>query len=383
MDFDLDETLLAQQAEARAFASEKVAPGAADRARLKEFPEALVREAGAKGWMGCLVPKAEGGSGIGNLGQAVVLEEIAVACAGTHVTISVHNSLACGALYAFGGDSLKALYLRKLATGEWLGCYMLTEADSGSDAAAMKTTAVRDGDDWVLNGEKMWITSADVSQFAVVFARTNPDPAVKNTRAISAFAVPMDTPGIEVGKREEKLGLASSTTCSVALRDVRIPADHLMGELDEGFKIAMEMLNGGRIGVAVQGVGLARAALEAAIDWAADAPLGGRPRTKDQRTAFALSEIATEIEAARLLAWRAAWLRDKKKNHIREASEAKLFATRVANNVCRKVVALMGEAGYGDAQPVERLMRDVRVTELYEGTTEIQKLVISRQILPR
>ncbi|MCA9319097.1 MAG: acyl-CoA dehydrogenase family protein, partial [Planctomycetes bacterium] len=378
LSFDLDERLAKAQAEARQFAIEHVAPGAAARDRDKIFPHDLVRDAAARGWLGCLVPEAQGGSGLGNIGQAIVLEEIAAACASTHVTISVHNSLVCSPILSYGSERQKELYLRRVATGESLGAYLLTEAGSGSDAAAMKTTARLEDGEWILNGEKMWITTGDEAKLGIVFARSEADPKLANTKAISAFLVPFNRDGIQFGKREEKLGLRGSSTVSVTLNEVRVPEDHLMGERARGFNVAMDMLNGGRIGIAVQGVGIARAALEYALSEAAGRERDGRPLSRSQLAVFRLSEIATEIDAARLLSWRAAILRDQKRNHIREASMAKLFATQAANRACRAVVGLLGEAGYDDQSVAARLMRDVRVTELYEGTTEVQKLVIGK-----
>ncbi|MEE9395007.1 MAG: acyl-CoA dehydrogenase family protein [Planctomycetota bacterium] len=381
MDFALDEKLLARQAEARAFARDEVAPGAAERDRKKEYPEKLVRRAAELGYMGCLVPEKMGGSGLGNLGQCVVLEEVAAACAGTHVTLSVHNSLVSAPIYKYGGPEVHERWLGAVGSGEKLGCYLLTEPGSGSDAAAMSTTATEDGDYFVINGDKMWITTGDVAQVGVVFAITNLDRSVRNTKAISAFVIDFDDPGVTFGKREPKLGLRASTTVAVFLKDVRVHKSQMLGERDRGFSIAMDMLNGGRIGIAVQAIGIARAALELALERSEISKRNGKPLGKSQLARFRMAEIATSIEASRLLAWRAALLRDRKENHIREASMAKLMATQSANDACRRVVELLGEAGYSDDCAAERLMRDCRVTELYEGTTEVQKLVISRQLL--
>ena len=383
MRFDLTDEQRTLRDEARTFAQEVVRPDADERSRKKEYPADIVDQAAKRGYLGCLVPKDLGGSELGNIGQCLVLEEIAAACPSTHVTLSVHNSLACSAVEKFGSDDLKRDILPSLARGEKIGCYLLTEPSSGSDAAAMKTSAVLDDDEWVLNGDKMWITTGDVADLGVVFARTNLDPDVKDSRAVSAFVVDMKSVGVTCGKREEKLGLRASTTVAVYLEDVRIPVGNLLGERDGGFKIAMELLNGGRIGIAIQAIGIGRAAYEYCIENVGSHYADGRPLAKSQAAQFTLADMATELDAGRLLAWRAADLRDRGRPHITEASMAKLYATQAANRVCREAVALFGETAYDDHHPLARLMRDVRVTELYEGTTEIQRLVIAKQIVPR
>lgn len=381
MNFGLSKDEADLVARAKKFATERVKPSAAQRERDHEFPAGLFKEAAALGFAGCLVPKNYGGSALGNIGQCLVLEEIAAACASTHVTLSVHNSLICGPILKWGDDALKTKYLPRVASGEWLGSYLLTEPGSGSDAASMKTSAVQDGDHWVLNGDKMWITSGDTAQVGVVFARTDLDPAVKAPKAISAFVVEMGLPGVTFGKREEKLGLRSSSTTAVFFKDVRVPKSCLLGEVNKGFNIAMDTLNGGRIGIAVQSVGIARAAHEVLLGAVGKYARRGRPLAQSQLAQWKVSDIATEIDAARLLCWRAAAMRDAGESHIREASMAKLFASRMANNACRAVVDCLGEIGVGDETAAERLFRDCRVTELYEGTTEVQRLVIAKQLL--
>lgn len=380
MDFELGDELTALKAEAQSFAESCVSPGAVERDRTHEFPASIIEAAAKKGWTGLLVPKAFGGIERGNLAQCVVLEEIAVACASTHVTLSVHNSLACGLLVKWGSDELKAATLPALASGEHLGCYLLTEPGAGSDAISLKTTAVRDGDEWVLNGEKIWITTADEARMGIIFARTDLSPDARPSRSLSAFLMDMNTAGVTCGKREEKLGIRSSSTTAVSLSDVRIPASHLLGELGQGFGIAMDTLNGGRIGISIQAIGIARAAMEA-LQKAGDQPRSSAPpHGKTQPGSFRLASMATRIEAARLLAHRAAWMRDNGVPHVREASMAKLFASEMANDICREAVSALGEAGCTDDFILERLMRDVRVTELYEGTTEVQKIVIAKQM---
>lgn len=376
MDFRLTDAHEALRAEARAFADEVVAPGAGDRDASKRFPIELVRAAADKGYLGLLVDEQYGGRGVGNLGQALVLEEIARADASTHVTISVHSSLVTGPIAKWGTDELKQEFLPRLATGELLGAYALTEPHSGSDAAALSCAAVRDGDDWVLNGTKMWITTGQTADVIVVFARTDKD--VANAKGISAFVVDGNQSGVTFGKREDKTGLRASETVQVFLEDVRVPGGHLLGEENRGFNYALQTLNGGRVGIATQAVGIGQAALDAAIAHfdGKTPPKGSAFSTQD--VDFKLSDMATRIEAARLLVWRAASMRDADVDHVREASMAKLFASRSCNEVCRDAVALMGPAGQaGDA---ERFLRDARVTEIYEGTTEIQKLVIARTL---
>ncbi|MDP6721246.1 MAG: acyl-CoA dehydrogenase family protein, partial [Pirellulaceae bacterium] len=358
MNFDLGDELTALQAEARQFAADVVAPGAVERDRSHEFPRDLVDQAAERGWTGLLVSTEHGGVGLGNLAQCVVLEEIAVACASTHVTLSVHNSLACGLIAKSGSNELKGLVLPSLASGKQLGCYLLTEPGAGSDAISLKSTAVADGDSYILNGEKIWITTADEAGFGVVFAKTDLAPDARPSRSISAFCVDMNADGVTCGKREEKLGIRSSSTTAVSFENVRIPATHLIGEVGQGFGLAMDTLNGGRIGISIQAIGIARAAMEALLN----VPSHG----KTQPGAFRIASMATRIDAARLLSHRAAVLRDKGLPHVQEASMAKLFASQMANDICREAAAALGEVGCSDDFILERLMRDVRVTELYE-----------------
>ena len=381
MQFDLTDELKALREEARDVSRSLIAPGAAERDRNKTFPLDLLKVCGEKGWMGCLVPREHGGSDIGNIGQAVVLEEVAVACASTHVTVSVHNSLMSTPMKKYAAPALQEAYLPRVATGEWLGAYLLTEPNAGSDAASLTTVAEEKDDHFVINGEKMWITTGDEARLGIVFARTELDDSVPGPKAISAFVVDMKkSEGVSFGKREPKLGIRASSTVAVSLKDVRVPKDHLLGERGRGFNIAMDLLNGGRIGIAVQAVGIARAAFEHALQRVGSMQRGGRPLAKSQVVQFRLSEMATRIDAARLLAWRAAIMRDEGVTHIKEASMAKLFASTMANDVCREVCELLGEAGISSDGLAERFLRDCRVSELYEGTTEVQKLVIAKQL---
>ncbi|MFT7618060.1 MAG: alkylation response protein AidB-like acyl-CoA dehydrogenase [Planctomycetota bacterium] len=381
MEFQLSDELKALRVEAREVAREFIAPTAMQRDRDKAFPHELLKICSEKGWMGCLVSKEFGGSDMGNLGQAIVLEEVAVACVSTHVTVSVHNSLMSTPMKKYASPKLQEAYLPQVASGAWLGAYLLTEPGAGSDAASLKTTAVEDGDEFVINGDKMWITSGDEARLGIVFARTEQDPEIRGPKAISAFVVDFEkTDGVTYGKREPKLGIRGSSTVAVFLKNVRVPKENLLGERGRGFNIAMDLLNGGRIGIAIQAIGVARASFELALREVTKLERGGMPLAKSQVVQFRLADMATRIDAARLLALRAAVMRDNKEQHIKEASMAKYFASKVANEICREVCELLGEAGIHDNSEAERFLRDCRVTELYEGTTEVQKLVIAKQL---
>lgn len=379
MEFTLNPELEALRRAAREFADGVVRDGASERDRTKEFPAAVVREAAKKGWLSLLIPKAYGGAEAGNLRQCVILEEIARADASVHVTISVHNSLASGPITRFASEELKRAYLPRMATGELIGAYALTEPHSGSDAAALSCTATLDGNEWVLNGTKMWITTGNEAGLVVVFART--DKTVSKAKGISAFLVERSARGFTCGKPENKLGIRASETVQIFLENVRIPKRNLLGELNRGFNYAMDTLNGGRIGIATQAIGIAQAALDEVVTHFKRVAVEPEAAPLTQIQEFRLAEMATKVEAARLLCWRAALLRDRGAEHIREASMAKLFASQTSNEVTRSAVELLGNAAFTGAFSAERLMRDARITELYEGTTEVQKLVIARTLL--
>ena len=366
------------QERARAFADDEVAPRADAYSRAGEFPAPLVKRAAALGFMGVLVPAEYGGTALGNFALSLILEEVNRACASTGVALSVHNSLVSNPVRAFGSAALKKKYLPLLASGEWLGAYCLTEAHSGSDAAALSTSAVRSGDGWVLNGTKMFVTSGAEADLYVVFART--DPAHK-TRGITAFLVERTAAGLAVGKHETKLGLTASHTTEILLQDCPVPPENVLGEVGEGFKIAMQTLDGGRIGIATQSVGIAQACLDAAARAALAPEAGDVSAAQAQSVHNALAVMATEIEAARHLTYNAARLRDAGEPCSQEAAMAKLFASQACNRAARDAARLCGPAGVVRGAPVERFLRDARITELYEGTTEIQKLVIARALL--
>jgi alkylation response protein AidB-like acyl-CoA dehydrogenase len=379
MDFALTEEQQMIQEAARDFANEVLAPLAEKADQEAIFVWDQFQKAGELGFAGMLVPEKYGGAEMGSVALSLSLMEISRACASTGVTLSVHNSLACGAIAQFGSEEQKEKFLPPLASGEVLGAYSLSEAGAGSDAAALRTTAKRDGDDWILNGTKLWVSHASHSGTFVVFVRTDPD-AEKPHRGISAFIVPRETEGFTVGKSEDKMGLRGSSTCELIFEDVRVPAENLLGEENRGFHIAMTMLNAGRIGIGAQAVGISRACLDASLKYAEERVQFGRPIAEFQAVQWKLAEMATRIEAARLLVLQASWLKDQGLPHVTEASIAKLHASRAANAVAKDAVQIHGGAGYTADFPVERWMRDARATEIYEGTTEIQKLVIARQL---
>jgi len=329
------------------------------------------------GFLGMLTPREFGGTMAGNFAQVLVLEEVNRVCASTGVTISVHNSLATNPIRQFGSEELRRRYLPIMARGEKLGAYCLTEPHSGSDAASLRTHAVRDGGDWVLNGTKFFITTGVEAGIYVVFARTE----AHKTHGISAFVVEREFPGFTVGKEEVKMGLSASHTVEIMLQDCRVPAANLLGKEGEGFRIAMHTLDGGRIGIATQAVGIAQACLDASARWALARRQFGQPIAEFQAIQNKLALMATDIEAARHLTYHAARLRDAGGVCTKESAMAKLFASTMCNRAAREAVQIHGASGCMLGADVERYFRDARVTELYEGTTEIQKMVIARQIL--
>jgi alkylation response protein AidB-like acyl-CoA dehydrogenase len=380
MDFDLTEQQQMIRDAARDFAATVVAPGAAERDRTGEFPLAQFKAAAEQGFAGVLVPEAYGGSALGNLAASLILIEVNAACASTGVTLSVHNSLVCGPLTKFGNEDQKTRYLPKLASGEWLGAYSLSEAGSGSDAAALVCSAREDGDGFVLDGTKLWVTSATHADFFLVFARTSKEPG-KKARGITAFLVERKTPGFHVSKKEEKMGIRASSTCELVFEGCRVPRANVLGEVGKGFVIAMDTLDGGRIGIASQAVGIARAARDASIKYAKERKQFGRFIAEFEAIQFKIAEMTARIDAAELCTLKAAWLKDAGRTHTAESSTAKLLASQMANFCAREAVQIHGGAGYLEDFPVERHMRDARITEIYEGTTEIQKLVIARHVI--
>ncbi|EHU1405232.1 acyl-CoA dehydrogenase family protein [Acinetobacter baumannii] len=362
---------------AKSFAQEQIKPNASDWDRDGTFPKETLTQMGQLGFMGMLVSEEWGGSDTGNLAYVLALEEVAAADGATSTIMSVHNSVGCVPILKFGTDEQKERFLKPLAQGEMIGAFALTEPHTGSDAAAIKTRAVKDGDDYILNGAKQFITSGNNAGVIIVFAVTDPSAGKKG---ISAFLVPRETPGYEVIRVEEKLGLHASDTCQIALTDVRIHKSLKLGKEGEGLKIALANLEGGRIGIAAQAVGLARAALEEATRYAKERITFGKPIFEHQTIAFRLASMATEIEAARQLVHYAARLKEAGQPCLNEASMAKLFASEMTERVCSSALQVFGGYGYLRDFPIERIYRDARICQIYEGTSDIQRLVIARSL---
>ena len=361
----------------RDFARERLAPFAAEWDRNSTFPREALKELAGLGAFGMAVPERWGGAGMDYVSLALALEEIAAGDGATSTIISVNNSVVCGPILAFGTDAQKEQFLKPLASGEKLGCFCLTEPHVGSDAAAIRTSAVREGNEWVLNGVKQFITSGKNAQVAIVFAVTD---KAAGKKGISAFIVPTDAPGYVVARIEEKMGQHASDTAQILLEDCRIPADSLLGAEGEGYRIALANLEAGRIGIAAQSVGMARAAYEAALKYAQEREAFGKLIIEHQAVNFRLADMATRIEAARQLVLHAAALRDAGRPCLKEASMAKLFASEMAEAVCSDAIQVHGGYGYVSDFPVERIYRDVRVTQIYEGASDIQRLVIGRNL---
>ncbi|MBY5611519.1 acyl-CoA dehydrogenase family protein [Rhizobium leguminosarum] len=362
---------------ARDFARDRLAPGAAKRDREHLFPREELKEMGELGLLGMLVPEAYGGSDTGVIAYAAALEEIAAGDGPCSTIMSVHSSVGCVPILKFGTEEQRQRFLPKLASGEWIGGFALTEPQAGSDASNLKTRARRDGDHYVLDGSKQFITSGKNGDVIIVFAVTDPDVGKKG---ITAFIVPTDTPGYEVIRVEEKLGLHASDTCQIAFNSMRIPAELRLGAEGEGYRIALANLEGGRIGIAAQAVGMARAAFEAARDYAKERTAFGKPIVEHQAVAFRLADMAVRIEAARQLVFHAASRREAGLPCLSEASMAKLFASEMAERVCSDAIQIHGGYGYMADYPVERIYRDVRICQIYEGTSDVQRMVIARNL---
>ncbi|ATG21007.1 Acyl-CoA dehydrogenase [Ralstonia mannitolilytica] len=361
----------------RTFVREAITPNAAAWDRDGTFPKDVHRQLGELGAYGVAVPEALGGAGLDYLSLALILEEIAAGDGGTSTVISVNNCPVCSMLMAFANDAQKQQWLVPLARGEMLGAFCLTEPHVGSDASALRTTAVRDGDHWVLNGVKQFITSGKHADVAIVMAVTD---KAAGKRGISAFLVPTNTPGYIVARLEDKLGQHSSDTAQIVFEDCRIPADCLLGEEGAGYKMALSGLEGGRIGIAAQSVGMARAAFEAALAYAKERESFGQPLFAHQAVQFRLAEMATRVEVARQMVWHAASLKDAGLPCLKEAAMAKLNASEMAERVCSDAIQVFGGYGYVSDFPVERIYRDVRVCQIYEGTSDIQKILIARAL---
>ncbi|MBL8804481.1 MAG: acyl-CoA dehydrogenase family protein [Planctomycetes bacterium] len=377
--FDLSEELTLVRDTARDFAERELIPRATKHDREAHIEPEVLAKIGELGFWGLTIPEQYGGAGMGNLALSIVLEELNRGCAATGVTVSVHNSLLCSPINKWGTEEQKKTWLPKLATGECLGAYALTEPGSGSDAAAMVTRGVKDGDHYVINGTKIWVTTGSMAGLVLVYVRTNPD--VPKAKGVSAFLVPAGTPGLKVGKKEMKCGIRGSPAVELEFDNCRVPAKNMLGQLDRGFPIAMDTLDGGRIGIAAQSVGIAQACLEEAIKYAKVRVQFGKPIAHFQAIQHKIADMQTKIDAARMLVQKAAWLRDANEPCGRQAAEAKLFASQTANFCADECLQIHGGAGYTDHFIAERLFRDARITEIYEGATDIQRLVIARAVL--
>ncbi len=376
-DFSLSEEQELLRQEVRRFAEGRIAPGVRDRDRAREFPAEILRQMGELGLLGMLVPEEHGGAGTDTLSYVVAVEEIARICPATAGIMSVTNSVCCWPISRFGTATVKAGPLRELASGSCIGGFGLTEPGSGSDAASMRTTARRDGDFYVLDGEKAWITNAAEGRYFVVMAKTDPGAG---KRGITAFVVPAGTPGFSVGPSEDKMGLRASHTAALLFSNCRVPAANRLGEEGQGFKIALQTLDHSRLGIAAQAVGIHQRALELSVAYARDRVQFGRPIAEHQAIQFKLASMATELAAGRALLHSAA-LREQRSDAGKLAAQAKLYATEAANRACYDAVQIHGGNGFCEDYDVARLYRDVRVTTIYEGTSEMQRLVIARNLL--
>ncbi|HDR4368400.1 TPA: acyl-CoA dehydrogenase AcdA [Bacillus cereus] len=361
----------------RDFAKNEVAPTAAERDEEERFNRELFDQMAELGLTGIPWPEEYGGIGSDYLAYVIAIEELSRVCASTGVTLSAHTSLAGWPIFKFGTEEQKQTFLRPMAEGKKIGAYGLTEPGSGSDAGGMKTIAKRDGDHYVLNGSKIFITNGGIADIYVVFALTDPESKQRGT---SAFIVESDAPGFSVGKKESKLGIRSSPTTEIMFEDCRIPVENLLGEEGQGFKIAMQTLDGGRNGIAAQAVGIAQGALDASVAYARERHQFGKPIAAQQGIGFKLADMATDVEAARLLTYQAAWLESEGLPYGKESAMSKVFAGDAAMKVTTEAVQVFGGYGYTKDYPVERYMRDAKITQIYEGTQEIQRLVISRML---
>ncbi len=378
MDFHLSEEDLELKQMARELAEKRIYPRAMEMDEKGESPQDLIDECAELGYFGFTVPEEFDGLGMNSTSFMGVLEEICAASAGFGIMLSVHNSLACEILRLFGSKELQQKYLPAMATGQKIGAYCITEPNAGTDVASLSTTAVNKGDHYLLNGTKTFVTNGSLAKVLVVFTKTNPEAGRKG---ISCLVVDGDAEGITVGKAEEKCGMKASDTREISLQDVKVPRENLVGNEGDGFKQCVTILNSGRIGVSFQSIGIAQAALNEAVKYSKERKQFGQTISNFQAIQFKLAEMATRLDAGRLLAYRAAQLKDEGKPCHRESSMAKLFCSRTANYVCNEAVQIHGGYGYIKEYPVERYFRDARVTELYEGTTEAQRMVISRDLL--
>jgi alkylation response protein AidB-like acyl-CoA dehydrogenase len=378
MNFHLTEEQLAVQEAARDFAQSELLPGVIERDTEARFPKEQIQKMGALGFMGMMVDPAYGGGGMDTLSYVIAMEELSKIDASASVSMSVNNSLVCWGLEKYGTEEQKQTYLTKLSTGEVLGAFCLSEPEAGSDATSQQTTATLEGDYYLLNGTKNWITNGSSASIYLVIAQTD---ASKGHKGISVFIVERGWEGFVVGKKEDKLGIRGSDTHSLLFTDVKVPVQNRIGDEGFGFTFAMETLNGGRIGIAAQALGIASGAYELALAYSKERKAFGKPISQHQAIQFKLADMATQIEAARLLVYKAAWLKDEGKEYAHASAMAKLYASEVAMAVTVEAVQVHGGYGYVKEYHVERLMRDAKITQIYEGTSEIQRIVISRGVL--
>jgi butyryl-CoA dehydrogenase len=378
VDLQLSDEQLLLQKSVREFAETEVRPVAKELDETGRFPRELFKKAAEIGLTGIALPENEGGAGFDHIAYTIVIEEISRCCASTGVILSVQNSLYCDPIHRFGTGEQKEKFLLPFARGEKIGCYALTEPQAGSNAAALQTKAVRKGETYVVNGTKAWITNGGAADAALVYVNTDP---ARGEKGITALVVEKGTPGFRVGKEEKKLGISATACSELVFSDCEVPAANRIGDEGEGYKVALSTLDGGRIGIAAQATGIAQGAFEAALKYSQERMAFGHPISQFQAIQFMLADMATEIDAARLLIRKAAWKQDRGARFSLEAATAKLFASEMATRVTHKAIQIHGGNGYSREYPVERNYRDARITEIYEGTSEIQKLVIASWVL--
>jgi butyryl-CoA dehydrogenase len=378
MNLELTEEQQMLQKSVREFSESEVRPMAKENDETGHFPVGLFRKAAGLGLTGVAFPEADGGAGFDHIAYSIVIEEISRCCASTGVILSVQNSLFCDPIHRYGTAEQKKKFLLPFTRGEKIGCYALTEPQAGSNAAALETKAVKKGDAYVINGTKAWITNGGVADAAIVYVNSDP---VKGEKGITALVVEKGTPGFRVGKEEKKLGINATACSELVFADCEVPAANRIGNEGEGYRVALATLDGGRIGIAAQATGIAQGAFEAALKWSQERMAFGHPIAQFQAIQFMLADMATEIDAARLLVRKAAWKQDTGGRFSLEAATAKLFASEMASRVAHKAIQIFGGYGYSREYPVERAYRDARITEIYEGTSEIQRLVIAAWVL--
>ncbi len=378
MDFELNEEQQLLRETVREFSEKEIAPGALERDEKQIFPHEQIKKLGELGFMGITVPEEFGGAGLDYKSYAILIEELSRVDASVGVIVAVNNSLYCGGILKYGSEEQKNKFLKPVASGNGLGAYSLSEAGAGTDAASLKCRVRPDGDHYVIDGTKMWVTNGANSSHYIIF--TTLDPALKH-KGICALIVERETEGLRIGKKENKLGIRSSDTVELVFENARVPKENMLGEEGQGFKIAMSILDNGRISIGAQAIGIAQGAFEAAVKYSGERETFGKPINQHQAIQHKLADMATQIDAGRLLLYRAASLRDDNKPFSMQASMAKLFCSEVANKVANEAVQIHGGYGYIKEFPVERFMRDAKITEIYEGTSEVQRIVIARHVI--